>query len=73
MHWVVPELDAGPSILQRRVPILPGDTADSLGARILVEEHRAYPDALAMVARRGGPFISRGIRLRRRPRPLQGD
>ena len=51
VHWVIPELDDGPTILQRRVPVLPGDTADSLAARILVEEHIAYPEALAMVAR----------------------
>lgn len=51
VHWVIPDLDDGPTILQRRVPVLPGDTADSLAARILVEEHRAYPEALAMVAR----------------------
>lgn len=51
VHWVIPELDDGPAILQRKVPVLPGDTADSLAARILIEEHRAYPEALAMVAR----------------------
>ena len=50
VHWVIPELDDGPTILQRRVPILPGDTADTLAARILVEEHKAYPEALSMVA-----------------------
>lgn len=50
VHWVIPELDDGPTILQRRVPIIPGDTADSLAARILIEEHIAYPEALAMVA-----------------------
>lgn len=50
VHWVTPELDAGPTILQRRVPILPGDTADTLAARILVEEHIAYPEALALLA-----------------------
>lgn len=51
VHWVVPELDDGPAILQRRVPVLPGDSAETLAARILVEEHKAYPEALAMVAR----------------------
>jgi len=51
VHWVIPDLDDGPTILQRRVPVLPGDTAETLAARILVEEHKAYPDALAMVAR----------------------
>ena len=51
VHWVIPELDDGPTILQRRVPVLPGDTAETLAARILVEEHIAYPEALARVAR----------------------
>lgn len=50
VHWVIPALDDGPTILQRPVPILPGDTADTLSARILVQEHKAYPDALALVA-----------------------
>lgn len=50
VHWVIPALDDGPTILQRTVPILPGDTSDTLAARILVEEHKAYPDALALVA-----------------------
>lgn len=51
VHWVIPDLDDGPTILQARVPILPDDDADSLAARILVQEHSAYPQALAMVAR----------------------
>jgi phosphoribosylglycinamide formyltransferase-1 len=51
VHWVTPGLDDGPAILQRRIPVLPGDTADALAARILIEEHQAYPEALAMVAR----------------------
>jgi phosphoribosylglycinamide formyltransferase 1 len=51
VHWVIAALDDGPAILQRRVPIVPGDTAETLAARILVEEHEAYPAALAMVAR----------------------
>jgi phosphoribosylglycinamide formyltransferase-1 len=51
VHWVIPDLDDGPTILQRSVPVLPGDTADTLATRILVEEHKAYPEALAMVAR----------------------
>lgn len=51
VHWVIPELDDGPTILQRRVPVVAGDTAETLAARILIEEHIAYPAALAMVAR----------------------
>jgi phosphoribosylglycinamide formyltransferase-1 len=51
VHWVIPDLDDGPAILQARVPVEPGDTADTLAARILIEEHKAYPRALAMVVR----------------------
>ncbi|MCU4180379.1 phosphoribosylglycinamide formyltransferase [Bosea sp. BH3] len=49
-HFVVPELDAGPVILQAKVPVLPGDDEDRLAARVLVEEHKLYPAALAEVA-----------------------
>ena len=49
VHLVTAELDGGPIVVQRAVPVLPGDTADSLAARILVEEHRAYPEAVQMI------------------------
>ncbi|MFT3986900.1 phosphoribosylglycinamide formyltransferase [Aestuariivirga sp.] len=52
VHLVTDELDDGPIVLQARVPVLPGDTADKLAARVLVEEHRIYPQALALVAER---------------------
>jgi formyltetrahydrofolate-dependent phosphoribosylglycinamide formyltransferase len=51
VHFVTPGMDEGPTILQRRVPILSGDTAETLSARILAEEQIAYPEALALVAR----------------------
>jgi phosphoribosylglycinamide formyltransferase-1 len=50
VHYMVPELDAGPIIAQAKVPVLPGDTPETLAARVLVEEHRLYPEALRMVA-----------------------
>jgi phosphoribosylglycinamide formyltransferase-1 len=50
VHFVVPALDAGPVILQESVPVLLGDTADMLAARVLEVEHRIYPQALRMVA-----------------------
>ncbi len=50
VHFVVPELDAGPVILQAKVPVLPGDDEDKLAQRVLVEEHKLYPAALAEVA-----------------------
>jgi phosphoribosylglycinamide formyltransferase-1 len=43
------ELDAGPIVLQREVPVLPGDTAAALEARILAVEHQLYPEAIARV------------------------
>ncbi len=52
VHYVVPEMDDGPVIVQKRVPILPGDTPDTLAARILIEEHQAYPEAVRIVASR---------------------
>jgi phosphoribosylglycinamide formyltransferase-1 len=50
VHFIVAELDSGPAILQAAVPVLPGDTAETLAARILVEEHRIYPEAVKLVA-----------------------
>lgn len=50
VHYVVPELDAGPVIMQAKVPVLPGDDEDALAARVLVQEHLLYPLALAEVA-----------------------
>ena len=50
VHYVTSELDAGPIIAQSQVPILADDTPASLAARILIEEHKLYPKALAMVA-----------------------
>ncbi len=50
VHFMVPELDSGPIIAQAAVPVLEGDTAETLAARILVEEHKLYPAALRLVA-----------------------
>ncbi len=51
VHYVTAELDSGPVIMQASVPILKGDTADDLAARVLTEEHRIFPLALARVAK----------------------
>ena len=51
VHFVVPEMDEGPVILQRAVPVLPDDTPETLAARVLEQEHIAYPAALAQVAK----------------------
>jgi phosphoribosylglycinamide formyltransferase 1 len=49
VHLVTPQLDAGPIIVQACVPVLSGDTVDSLSARILAEEHRIYPEAVRLL------------------------
>jgi phosphoribosylglycinamide formyltransferase 1 len=48
VHFVSPEVDAGPIILQRTVPVTEGDTEETLSSRILEEEHVAYPDAVRL-------------------------
>jgi phosphoribosylglycinamide formyltransferase 1 len=50
VHFVVPEMDAGPIVAQQAVPVLDGDTEQSLAARVLAVEHRLYPQALRLVA-----------------------
>lgn len=49
VHFVDETLDGGPVIAQRQVPVHEDDTAQSLAARILVEEHKLYPEAVTMV------------------------
>jgi phosphoribosylglycinamide formyltransferase-1 len=50
VHFVVPEMDSGPTIVQERLRIHPTDNADTLAARVLEIEHRIYPLALELVA-----------------------
>ncbi len=61
VHLVRPELDSGPIIAQAAVPVLDGDTAESLGARVLEAEHRLYPHALSLFA--SGAAIVAGERV----------
>ena len=51
VHFVVPELDAGPVIAQASVPVHPSDTAETLAERVLGVEHRLYPEALKLLVR----------------------
>jgi len=48
VHFVAAEVDMGPIVLQAAVPVLPGDTEETLAARILVEEHKIYPEAVSL-------------------------
>lgn len=60
VHFVTPELDHGPIIIQAAVPVLPGDTAETLASRVLVQEHRIYPIAVKWFAE-GRLVISDGV------------
>jgi len=53
VHLVTAELDGGPIVIQRTVPVLAGDTPETLSERILVEEHRAYPEAVQIMLEGG--------------------
>jgi phosphoribosylglycinamide formyltransferase-1 len=46
VHFVTPELDGGPVVLQARLPVLPGDTEATLSARVQAQEHRIYPKVI---------------------------
>jgi phosphoribosylglycinamide formyltransferase-1 len=61
VHFVDEELDAGPIVLQTAVPVLDGDTVESLSARILRQEHRLYSEALRVVL--SGAFRIEGRRV----------
>ena len=50
VHWVSAEVDEGEIIVQARVPVLAGDTAETLAARVLEQEHKLYPEALRKIA-----------------------
>jgi phosphoribosylglycinamide formyltransferase-1 len=53
VHFVTPEMDAGPIVMQGAVAVQDGDTAETLAARVLEIEHRIYPAALKLVASGG--------------------
>jgi phosphoribosylglycinamide formyltransferase 1 len=65
VHFVAPELDAGPIIAQAAVEVRDDDDAESLGARVLEQEHALYPTALALVA--AGRVVTDGARTRIAP------
>lgn len=64
VHFVTSDLDAGPIVLQRTVPVLEDDTQETLAARILEQEHLAYPEAVGLVLDRGWKIDGRRFRRR---------
>jgi phosphoribosylglycinamide formyltransferase-1 len=63
VHLVTPELDGGPIVLQAAVPVLDDDTFETLSARILVEEHRIYPEAIGLALGSNWSVFGRRFRL----------
>jgi len=61
VHFVTPELDAGPIVMQEAVPVLDDDDEERLAARILTVEHRLYPAAIARVTRGGWRIEGRRV------------
>ena len=60
VHFVVPEMDSGPIVMQGAVAVHDDDTPDTLARRVLGVEHRIYPDALRLVAS-GGTWLENGV------------
>lgn len=57
VHIVTPDVDSGPILIQAVVPILLGDTAETLHARIQIQEHKIFPQAIALAAKKYSKFI----------------
>lgn len=72
VHFVIPDLDAGPIVAQAAVPVQPDDTADTLAARVLEQEHRIYPLALRLLAE-GRLRVKNGRAVIDGPTPPDGD
>lgn len=64
VHFVVPEMDSGPIIVQAAVPVLIDDTPDKLAARVLDQEHVIYPLALALVCEGKTSIVNGCVRLK---------
>lgn len=73
VHFVRNEVDSGPIIVQGSVPILPGDDAAKLAARVLAVEHRAYPLALRLIADRRVRVRDDSVEIDGRPGPVRLD
>lgn len=72
VHFVTEELDGGPVIIQSVVPVLAGDTKDSLASRVATEEHRIYPEAVNWFAQRRLHTVANGVMLDGKLLPASG-
>lgn len=71
VHFVTEDMDAGPIVLQAAVPVEPGDTVETVSARILEQEHRIYPEAVRLLAEGRLEIVGRRVQIleRRAGRP----
>ena len=72
VHFVTAGMDEGPVVVQAAIPVVPGDTSDTLAARVLTVEHRSYPLALRLVAE-GKIRMEDGRAVAEGQAPLTGD
>ena len=70
VHFVSPEVDAGPIIVQAAVPVLPGDDAETLAARVLAAEHRCYPLAVKLIAQGRARVVDGRVCIDGAPPPI---
>jgi phosphoribosylglycinamide formyltransferase-1 len=63
VHFVRPEMDEGPIVAQAAVPVLPGDTAETLSQRVLDAEHKLYPLALKLVVEERARVVDEHVRI----------
>ncbi len=71
VHFVTAELDAGPIVLQRAVPVFDDDTAETLSARLLSVEHDLYPEAIHRVLHRPWHLVGRRVQFDHHEPPLR--
>ena len=64
VHVVTPGMDEGPVILQKTVPVLSDDTPDTLAARVLEQEHVAYPEAVRLIGEGGVRIVDGAVEIR---------
>ena len=69
VHFVRPEMDVGPILLQAAVPVLGGDDADRLAARVLAKEHIIYPHAVRLIAEGRAKVVDERVEIDGLPKP----
>ena len=72
VHFVTEKVDEGPIIIQATVPVLEGDSAGTLSARILTQEHRIYPETVQLYAEGRLHVEGRHVRISGEPGPRDG-